>query len=364
VLEVGPNLYHASGPHPSDIQVGLVVIALVRDEMWRLPFFLAYHRWLGVRHFIVIDNKSKDGTPDFLGNERDVTCILAPGEYGGRPKGQHIWLRWALSLAPPERWNLLLDADELLVPPALRQDGLKPLLGALNQEGAAIAAASLVDCYPAAFPFPTHFEPVPWQRAPWFDCGPYFQWPAAGSRIRYIHHGVRERVCWPNWWWVRHVKPVVPRPLRPRALHDSPPWVIKMPLLRNVPGLAFHSVHASSGAPRSAYLFPLLHYKFDIDLPAKVELALRERQYARNSHEYEGYARMLAKSGFDLRYEGSRRFEGAQSLVDAELGEFGAGIEDCANLIGPSLSSVVDEVWQHGDLRLQKEAWHRTWAHA
>jgi len=362
VTEVGPNLFHASGTRPGDIRAKLVANALVRDEMWRLPFFLAFHRWLGVQHFIVIDNRSKDGTPDYLQNESDVTCILAPGEYGGRPKGQHVWLGWALGLAPPERWNVLLDADELFVGAALRQGSLQALIGDLDDEGAAIAAATLVDCYPAAFPLPARFEPIPWQRAPYFDCGPYFQWPASGPRIRYIHHGVRERVCWPHWRWARQVRKVVPRPLRPALLHDSPPWVIKMPLLRNVPGFQFHSVHQSSGGPRSKNLFSLLHYKIDIDLPKKVELALRERQYSRGSQAYDGYARMLSKGRLDLRYDGSRRFDGVQSLVDAKLAELGDMVRDRTGARDLPLGEIAGEVMQYGDSVLQKHVWERTWS--
>ena len=355
--EVGPNLFHVSGLPPSAITADLVGICVVRDEMWRVPFFLAYHRWLGVQHFIVIDNRSTDGTVDFLRRERDVTCISAPGNYGGKPAGHQTWLHWALHLAPPQRWNLLLDADELFVGTTLQGGSLQSLARTLDNEGAAIAATSLVDCYPAEFPLPTHFEPVPWQRAPYFDRGPYLQWPA-DDWPAHISHGVRERICWPHWRWAREVRKFVPRPLRPGILRDAPPWVLKMPMLKNVPGLVFHTIHRSSGVPRSTSLFALLHYKFDIDLPIKVEVALRERQHAQNSREYAGYARMLSKRRMNLQFDNTCRFDGVQSLIDAELVCFDGDIGGCSTP-DPSLSKLAERVWQHGDLALQREVWSR-----
>lgn len=357
VLEVGPNLFHASGRQPSAITADLVIICVVRDEMWRLPFFLAYHRWLGVQHFILIDNRSTDGTIDSLQRDRDITCIVAPGNYGGKPAGHKTWLNWALRLAPPGRWNLLLDADELFVGKVLKEGGLRSLTLELEHEGVAIAATSLVDCYPANFPVPRYFVPVPWQRAPYFDRGPYFDWPDLDWPIPHIHHGVRERICWPHWRWARRIKPFIPRPLRPEILHDAPPWVIKMPLLKNVPGLVFDSVHRSWGAPRSSCLCALLHYKFDIDLPSKVDVALRERQHAQNSREYVGYSRMLSRHRGDLRCRRTCRFDGPLSLIDAKVACFGKEIEEYSN----PLSQIADQIWKYGDYTLQKEVWEQAW---
>jgi len=358
--EVGPNLFHASGRPPQEINAELVAIAVVRDELWRLPFFLAYHRWLGVQHFILIDNRSKDGTLDILRAERDVTCILAPGSYGGL-HGQRGWLDWALRLAPAARWNLILDADELFVGRALRAGDLISLVHDLVEEGVSIAAASLVDCYPATFPIDAEtFEPVPWQRAPYFDTGPYFRWPTPNAKTDNLYHGVRERLCWPHWRRVRQLKKIVPRPLRPRSFQAGPPLMIKTPLLQNAPGLRFRNVHDSAGAPRSKHLFCLLHYKFDLDLPGKVEVALRERQYSAGSREYEAYARFLSEPRFDLRFHGTRRFDGAQSLVEAGLA-YADAAEKPARAGDIPLDEAVSQIWQHGDPALQRSVWESAW---
>ena len=357
-MEFGPNLFHASGVRPDRISAELVAIVVVRDEMWRMPFFLAYHRWIGIQHFIVIDNRSIDGTSDFLKSEPDVTCILAPGDFKSSSYSRD-WFYWALRLAPPHRWNLILDADELFIGTQLIRGNLVALTRSLDRECVSIAAASMVDCYPPIFPVAEQsFEPVPWQRAPYFDCGPYFQWPQSGERITYIYHGVRQRICWPYWSW----RKIVPRPLRPRAMRDAPPWVMKMPLLRNDPGLVFQNQHISSGLPRSKCLFAILHFKFDIDLHTKVDIALRELQHAAGSREYKAYARVLSLPGFDMRCPDTRLFDGMQSLISAELVNFPYCSHINTSAADRILKEIVEEIWHYGDLSLQERVWHRTWS--
>jgi hypothetical protein len=346
VLEIGPNLFHASGAHPKDITADLVAVIVVRDEMWRLPFLLAYHRWLGVRHFIVIDNRSKDGTLDYLKAETDITCVHAPGQYGGS-YGKD-WVEWAVGLAPPARWNLVLDGDELFVGHAFEENSLNTLTRAANEEGAAIVTTSVVDCYPAEFPSSAStFEPVPWRRLPYFDRGPYFDWPSSATRPANIYHGVRERLCWPNWQW----RKLVPRFARPASMREPPPLVINMPLLRNIPGIKY-GAHVCTGGRRSRYLCGLLHYKLDIDLPAKVESALRERNHWAGSREYEAYARLLSRGTSDLKSGKTVRFEGPQSLVEAKVAHF----EELLVTSLP-LAQVEQRIWQYGDLSLQRRVW-------
>jgi hypothetical protein len=356
-------LFHATGHDPRDINADIVAISVVRDEMWRLPFFLAYHRWLGVQHFILIDNRSKDGTFDYLRDEPDVTCVSAPGDYAGGT-GQMAWLNWAICLGPPNRWRVVLDADELLIVPALQANALQPVIRELNREGAAIAVASLVDCYPGRFPLdPSMFQPVPWIRAPYFDAGPYFLWPSPeGEKIRQTYGGARERLFWPHWSRLRLLSKVVPHPLRKHRFFSPPPYVFKMPLLRTVRGATFRDVHQSSGGPRSKNLFALLHYRFDIDLASKTAVALREKQHTGASRYYEPLARLLSHPKSELRFDGSRQFKGVRSLVDAELAFFGGTFVELAAPDGcDKLVDIVGTIWEYGDCRLQRQIWESAW---
>ena len=57
-----------AGVGPNDI----LLFATVLNEQFRLPFFMAHYRRLGVQHFFFISNNSTDGTNDFLARQQDV----------------------------------------------------------------------------------------------------------------------------------------------------------------------------------------------------------------------------------------------------------------------------------------------------
>ncbi len=59
----------------------VLVIATLKDELVRLPFFLDYYRKLGAGHFLLIDNNSSDGSADFLKNQPDVSLWSTAASY-------------------------------------------------------------------------------------------------------------------------------------------------------------------------------------------------------------------------------------------------------------------------------------------
>ena len=63
---------------------GLPLCAVVRNEMYFLPAFLAHYRGLGVGHFLMLDDRSDDGTRAFLASQPDVTLIGSGRRYGDR----------------------------------------------------------------------------------------------------------------------------------------------------------------------------------------------------------------------------------------------------------------------------------------
>ncbi|HLQ20323.1 MAG TPA: glycosyltransferase family 2 protein, partial [Tabrizicola sp.] len=44
----------------------ILCFVCVRNEAARLPHFLRHHRALGVRHFLIVDNASSDGSATLL----------------------------------------------------------------------------------------------------------------------------------------------------------------------------------------------------------------------------------------------------------------------------------------------------------
>lgn len=91
----------------------VAVVAVMRNEMFFLPHFLAHYRALGVRAFAVADNASGDGTTEYLAAQPDVTLFSVDSDYNQSHYGV-AWQEAMLAHYRLGRWSLVADADELL----------------------------------------------------------------------------------------------------------------------------------------------------------------------------------------------------------------------------------------------------------
>lgn len=128
---------------PADI-LGLMT---VRNERLRLPGFLNYHRALGVRHFLVVDNGSDDGTIAFLTGQPDVSLWQTDAGYRAARFGMD-WIGWLLFRYGHGHWCLTLDADELLVYPHCDTRSLNDLAVWLDGIGVPALPTMMLDLYP------------------------------------------------------------------------------------------------------------------------------------------------------------------------------------------------------------------------
>jgi hypothetical protein len=314
--EVAPGLFHVSGlPLGAIPATSIVAFTRARDEAWRFPFWLAYHRWLGIDHFIIIDNRSVDGTSALLSDEGDVSLLHAPGDYGGA-LGHFHWTKSVLKASPPERWNLLLDVDELLVPIPWCRNGIREVVENLEAQDVDVLPALMVDCYPANFPIPDEgASPVPWVRAPLFDSGPYGYWDKRKRRPHLTYRGVRERLFWPQRYWQR----LLPKFIKRKFGMSKAPYIVKDPLFRQGPSRSRGDHGTAFPANRRAQqLGYILHYKFDVDFFRKVTVAVKERQYYFGSAQYDAYD-TLPRKDVVLESRHSRPFTGLRSLIGARL---------------------------------------------
>src|SRR5688500_9282519 len=56
--------------------------AIVRNEMFFLPAFFDHYRGLGVEQFIILDDKSDDGTSEFLLSQTDCVVLTTGAAFG------------------------------------------------------------------------------------------------------------------------------------------------------------------------------------------------------------------------------------------------------------------------------------------
>ena len=120
--QLSPVSDRTAAVRPGDV----LCFLCVRNEFARLPHFLRHHRALGVRHFLVVDNASTDGTAQLLQGEPDVSLWQTSASYKASRFGMD-WLGWLQLRHGHGHWCLTLDADELLIYPYLADPPLPAL---------------------------------------------------------------------------------------------------------------------------------------------------------------------------------------------------------------------------------------------
>ncbi len=103
----------------------LAISTTIKDENRYLPEWIAYHASLGVDHFFIFDNGSKEPIASALEPETRqglATVVEFPGRFVQMPA-----IRASLErFCPLTRWMAFIDLDEFIVPK--RHDNLKALL--------------------------------------------------------------------------------------------------------------------------------------------------------------------------------------------------------------------------------------------
>lgn len=292
----------------------ILLFATLRNEAARLPEFLAHYRALGVRHFLIVDNDSEDGSAGLLRDQPDVSLWRATGSYRDSRFGMD-WLGTLLFRHGHGHWCVTVDADELLVYPDCEARGLPALTAYLDARGIDGIGALMLDLYPRGpLDRPDAPEGAPLtDRLPFFDSGPYRCRIQQPRRNRWVQGGVRERVFFAD---------------DPRRA----PTLNKLPLIRWRRGFAYVNSTHSMLPPRLNDLYDgpggaqlsgvLLHGKFLPGIVAKSHEELTRRQHFADPDAYATYHRALTGAPV-LWHSGSVRYTGPGQLVG--LGLMGVG---------------------------------------
>jgi hypothetical protein len=279
---------------------GIIAIIVARDEILRLPDCLRHHRELGVDRFVVIDNGSSDGTTDYLCDQPDVDVIRTEDPYSKAHRGMS-WRHYVVSRCGFGRWYLLIDADELLVYDGMDEHNLKRLTEILKRRRIPLLHATMIDMYPRG---PT--------RNPGFQSGDSMLSAAAyfDGDSYFLDERLREKLRMRGGPRVRLLST------------DEKPFEInlsKYPLVfwhRGVNARSIHEFVTTLNRPLPSGA--LLHFKFLDDFDLRVDKALKEGQHWNGSEQYQIYkdANLTPSNMF---YDGSRRYEGPDSLLSMKL---------------------------------------------
>ena len=304
--QVIPDIDRTGQIEPQDI----LVFSTIRNERSRLPFFLDYYRRLGVRHFLILDNDSSDGSAAWLRRQNDVSLWRSSASYKAARFGMD-WMNLLLMRHGHGHWCLTVDPDEFLVYPHCDSRGLRALTGWLDARGTRSFPAMLLDTYPKG---PIDARPYaegedPFAIAGWFDPANYL---------------IRKNPAYGNLW--------IQGGPRARSLFAQDPW--SAPALNKIPLVKWHwrYVYVSSThmlLPRALNLVYdedggeaasgcLLHAKFLSSFAEKAAEELDRRQHYADGREYEAYHAGLDR-GLDLWCPQSRAYEGWRQLEELGL---------------------------------------------
>ncbi len=266
----------------------ILAFVTLRNELIRLPYFLDYYRAQGVRHFLIVDNGSTDGSAEYLEAQRDVSLWSTEASYKGAGYGVD-WLNHLLWLYGAGHWVLVLDVDEFLVYPFCDTRPLSALTDWLDSQGRRSFGAMLLDMYPKG---PVSAQPYrsgqnPFEIARWFDAGNLSIRRNAKYQNLWIQGGVRQRVI------------MADAPHKAPALNKTPlvRWSRKYAYASSTHTLlprGLNKVYDDTGGEFASGV--LLHAKFLDTIVEKTREEMARGEHYAGSREYRAYSRILAQT--------------------------------------------------------------------
>lgn len=123
----------------------ILLCAAVKDDLVRVKSQLEYHRNLGIKHFVYVDNDSNDGTFEFLQKQEDVTLFICNEIFN--PDCKASWGKQAADMLGYNRWYLFLDSDELFSYPGIEEIPIDKYVEFLEHKKMQSAFMLCVDMY-------------------------------------------------------------------------------------------------------------------------------------------------------------------------------------------------------------------------
>ena len=287
----------------------ILLFSTMKNETFRLPYFLKYYRDLGVDHFIFVNNDSNDGMMEMLKDQKDITVYYTNKSYKDSHFGVY-WLNYLLSKHGSNHWCLTCDPDEFLVYPYIESQNLSDLTNYLDSHHIKSLYAPLIDMYSDTYVHETYYKPGdnPVQTCPYFDKHGYkFQGFDPNYRYRGFKGGVRQRVFNadnPNMSPALNKIPLV-KWKKHYAYLSSTHMAIPRFLNEN------NNPNQTTGA--------LLHFKFMDSIMDKIAIEITEKQHWDDSYEYKQYDKVLKEKKLLYDKDISIKYKDWHTLEDLGL---------------------------------------------
>lgn len=285
----------------------VLLFATLRNEGFRISYFLDYYRRLGVKHFLFVDNASTDGFEDLVSKHPDVSVWHTKASYKASNFGMH-WLNALLHKYGVGHWCVTVDPDELLVFPQCETRTLVELTDWLDSQRRSSMFCLLLDMYGEGPVSQTQCPPGenPLTVAPYFDGRGYVQHFGTSRGQVYVQGGARRRVFFRDL------------PAKAPAINKTPlvKWQSNYSYLSSMHTLSHMRLNHPHGAKWLSVTGCLLHFKFLSSLVEKAAEEIVRKEHYDNSVEYVAYKTIIDSDADHLFYEGSIAFENSTQLVE------------------------------------------------
>ena len=317
-----------------------MLLAILRNEMYFLPAFLAHYRRLGVQKFIFLDDHSDDGSSEYLLEQPDTVVVKSAQRYGYRVelpptirgpnrslRIEPLWRSMLYDMFAMDRWALLVDLDEFIhLPQGMT---FQDLVAQLDNQGARATWAVMLDVYPRDIAGFTKNEESPQldTSATWYFDGEQHLRLRVDRRPKRVYPGARARLY--SEYGIDKFYPVlgvrkhdrISRLLRNVRLRRKPLRyndIMKPALLKWRDDSYFRNSHSTNLSASMHYLLPIQHFRFSGSLSQRAQMALRENSHFHNSSDYRLVTELLAamkeRNGTFL-YRKSRPLESFEDLA-------------------------------------------------
>lgn len=317
----------------------LSLFAVMRNEMYFLPAFLAHYRGLGIEQFVIVDDASDDGTGAYLDSQPDCCRGTTPIRFGAHvaitdPSHQGLSGRAGpiLKRVLPDhhlrgQHVVIADADEfLLLPQSVPR--LPDLVALMERRGWKSVASTLIDFYPASLAeladATAPASPADlFARFGLFDAVAFMSL-SPGQQPRKVGETASERLF--RLCGIRSVPPALgwlPRALAGRLPFATPgaAW-FKTPVILYDGSTFMVASHAANVPPPPDIMLAMAHFKFNGDTWRKIQSAIRLRSHARKGQKYAHYDEMLRRMqqrGLGFAGPATARYTAPEQLVSAGL---------------------------------------------
>lgn len=276
----------------------IILICVIKDDIEKINSFLTHYRNLGIKYFAFLDNKSCDGTKEYLESQPDVNLYEIEDQY--TTERREAWINRLYAYFGYNHWFLCVDSDELLSYCGCEKHQLHEIIG-----GATVKRfhAVMIDMYPK---FNILKDDIlvndPFGEYKFFDKNSYMK--ESSYRYEAIYGGPRKRIL-------------------SRINSNFNCRLTKYPLIYYEKGdfqVCSHYMFPYIKNYTEKVTFFLLHYKFfKSDINKYRERAMKEN-YSSGSIEYKTYIRKIdSNEALSFYYDGSCEMSSSESLKAIEI---------------------------------------------